>query len=82
MAAGVPVIGTNVPGLRDVILDGISGILTPPRNPRALADAIERVLSDDALRKTLVAGGIANVRDRFAWPIVYPKYRMTLLGKE
>jgi glycosyltransferase involved in cell wall biosynthesis len=80
MAAGVPVIGTNVPGIRDVIQDGINGILTPPRNPRALADAIERVLSDDVLRKTLVARGTASVQDRFAWPSVYKQYQTLLLN--
>jgi glycosyltransferase involved in cell wall biosynthesis len=81
MAAGVPVIGTNVPGIRDVILDGINGILTPPRNPRALADAIERVLSDESLKKTLVAGGTASVQDRFAWPSVYKQYQTLLLNR-
>jgi glycosyltransferase involved in cell wall biosynthesis len=80
MAAGVPVIGTNVPGIRDVIVDGENGILTPPRNPRALADAIERVLSDVTLRNTLVAGGTASVRDRFAWPSVYKQYQTLLLN--
>jgi len=81
MAAGVPVIGTNVPGIRDVIRDGGNGILTPPRNPKALADSIERVLSDAALRNTLVAGGTARVQSQFAWPIVYPQYRAMLLGE-
>ncbi len=80
MAAGVPVIGTNVPGIRDVIVDGKNGILAPPRNPRALANAIERILSDESLRKTLVAGGMANVQENFAWPIVYQQYRMLLLN--
>ena len=81
MAAGVPVIGTNVPGIRDVIQDGGNGLLTPPRNPRALADVVERVLSDEALRETLTAGGTASVRERFAWPIVYRQYRELLLSR-
>lgn len=79
MSAGVPVIGTNVPGIRDVIENGVSGLLVPPRNPGALADAIAKVLSDTALREKLTAGGIQRVRERFTWEIVYPQYR-SLLG--
>ncbi len=79
MAAGVPVIGTDVPGIRDVIRDGENGLLVRPRDPRALADAIERVLSDASLREKLSAGGRASVQERFAWPSVYERYRSLLL---
>ena len=80
MAAGVPVIGTNVPGIRDVIEDGISGLLVPARNPRALANAIVRVLSDAPLREKLIAGGRDRVRRLYDWAICYDKYRQLLLG--
>jgi glycosyltransferase involved in cell wall biosynthesis len=79
MAAGVPVVGTNVPGIRDVIANGVNGLLVPVRNPGALADAIARLLSDSALRQKLVAGGIKAVQERFTWQIVYPQYRGLLL---
>lgn len=79
MAASVPVIGANVPGIRDVIRDRANGLLVPPRDPRALADAIEKVLSDPSLREKLTAGGRASVRERFAWPKVYERYRTLLL---
>jgi glycosyltransferase involved in cell wall biosynthesis len=80
MAAGVPVIGTNVPGIRDVIEDGISGLLVPPRNPRALANAIARVLSDVLLREKLIAGGRDRVRRLYDWEVCYGEYRQLLLG--
>jgi glycosyltransferase involved in cell wall biosynthesis len=79
MAAGVPVIGTHVPGIRDVIEDGISGLLVPPRNPRVLANAITRVLSDASLREKLIAGGRDRVRRLYDWEVCYEKYRQLLL---
>ncbi len=78
MAAGVPVIGTNVPGIRDVIEDGVSGLLVPPRNPRALADAITRVLSDAPLREKLIDGGRDCVRRLYDWDVCYERYRLLL----
>jgi glycosyltransferase involved in cell wall biosynthesis len=80
MAAAVPVIGTNVPGIRDVISDGVSGILTPPQNPQALSENIAKILSDAALREKLVAGGKLSVQQRFSWPVIYPQYRALILG--
>jgi glycosyltransferase involved in cell wall biosynthesis len=80
MAAGVAVIGTNVPGIRDVIEDGISGLLVPARNPQALANAIARVLSDAPLREKLIGGGRERVRRLYDWAICYEKYRLLLLA--
>jgi glycosyltransferase involved in cell wall biosynthesis len=48
MARGVPVVGTDVNGTRDLIQDGITGLLVPPRTPEALADALGEVLADPA----------------------------------
>jgi glycosyltransferase involved in cell wall biosynthesis len=78
MAAGVPVIGTNVPGIRDVIEDGVSGLLVPPRNPRALATAIEKILNDPHLKEELVTGGSDRVRKRFDWSVQINSYRNLL----
>jgi glycosyltransferase involved in cell wall biosynthesis len=82
MAAGVPVVGTKVPGIRDVIEDGMNGLLVPARNPQALADAIAKVLSDKELRQRLVTEGLKTVEERFTWGIVYPQYRALLLGEK
>lgn len=79
MAAGVPVVATNVQGIRDVVQDGQSGLLTPVASPRQLAGNILRLIEDSNLRRGLVAAGRADVAARFTWERVLPLYR-TLLG--
>jgi glycosyltransferase involved in cell wall biosynthesis len=53
MALGTPVGATDVGGVADVVRDGETGLLVPPEDPRALADALVRVLRDDALATSL-----------------------------
>jgi len=63
--AGVPVIATRTGGLEEVIEEGVSGLLVPPRDPPALARAIERFF-DENLAERLRAG-VARNRRRFEW---------------
>lgn len=49
-AAGRPIVTTDVPGCREVVRDGIEGLLVPPRDAMRLAGALERLLRDPALR--------------------------------
>jgi glycosyltransferase involved in cell wall biosynthesis len=53
LAAGTPVIATDVGGLREIVEDGVNGLLVPARDPGALAAAIGRLLGDGALRERL-----------------------------
>jgi len=53
---GRPVVATATPATRDYIVDGVSGILVPPGDPQALADAIARLDGDPALLASLAAG--------------------------
>jgi glycosyltransferase involved in cell wall biosynthesis len=55
MALGVPVVTTAVGGLRELVVDGKTGLIVPERNPLALADALERLLSDGTLANRLAA---------------------------
>ena len=61
MAAGVPVVATDAPGIRDVVRHGENGLLVPVGRPYAIAAAIERIRSDDPLRHRLIDGGRACV---------------------
>jgi glycosyltransferase involved in cell wall biosynthesis len=53
MARGIPVASTSAGGLPEMLQEG-AGILVPPRNPEALAGAVQRILSDAELRRSLV----------------------------
>jgi len=59
MAAGVPVVASDLPGYRAVLRDGQAGRLTPPGDPVALADALYDLLHDEGERRRLAAAGSA-----------------------
>ncbi len=65
MAAGLPVVSTNVGGLSEAVEDGVTGLLVPPGDAHALAAAIDRVLSDDELAARLGAAACTRVAQRF-----------------
>jgi glycosyltransferase involved in cell wall biosynthesis len=57
MAAGLPVVVNDVPGLRDVVSDDVDGLLCRAGDPASMAESIGRVLDDADLRNRLVANG-------------------------
>lgn len=65
-ATGTPVVAAAVGGLTTVVRDGHSGLLVDGHDPRAWADALRRVVEDDALRLRLEGGALAQAR-RFSW---------------
>lgn len=65
-ACGTPVVATEVPGLRDSVRSGETGLLVPRGDAPALADGLVRVLSDADLRQRLAAGARAWA-ERFRW---------------
>ena len=68
MACGVPVVATAVGGLKDTVVDGRTGDLVPPRDPRALGVAIQRLLDDQVRRFAYAAAALERVRQRYTWP--------------
>jgi glycogen synthase len=70
MAHGRPVVASAVGGLLDLVVDGETGVLVPPRDVPALRAALERLLADRELRERLGAAGRARVRDHFSWDAV------------
>jgi glycosyltransferase involved in cell wall biosynthesis len=81
MAAGVPVVATEVAGICDVVKNGVTGLLVPVASPAALAGAIRRVAEDEALRRALVQNARADVCRRFTWDVVLPQYAALLLPR-
>jgi glycosyltransferase involved in cell wall biosynthesis len=70
MAHARPVVATGVGGLRDLVVDGETGVLVPARDPVALRGALERLLADRGLRRRLGAAGRERARERFSWETV------------
>jgi glycosyltransferase involved in cell wall biosynthesis len=62
MAAGVPVVAASAGGIPEIIRDEATGLLVPPGNPAALAEAVVRLLGDAALAARLAAAGLEFVR--------------------
>ena len=64
-AAGVPVIATKIEPLTETMQDGESAILVPTHSPENLASAIQKIITDDALKNQLIENGLKNVKERF-----------------
>jgi colanic acid/amylovoran biosynthesis glycosyltransferase len=65
MAAGVPVVATRIAGIPELVEDGVSGFLVPPGDPKALADKVDQLLRDPALRVVFGARGREKVDREF-----------------
>jgi glycosyltransferase involved in cell wall biosynthesis len=65
MAAERPIVATDVGGVRDAVRDGETGLLVPPGSPTELANAIESLLGDPALRQAMGMAGSRIARERF-----------------
>jgi glycosyltransferase involved in cell wall biosynthesis len=65
MAAELPVVASNVGGLGELVVDGQTGVLVPPGDPEALAEALGRLIGDRELRRRLGAAGRARAERLF-----------------
>jgi phosphatidylinositol alpha-mannosyltransferase len=72
MAAGVPVVATDIPGYREVVRDGVEGLLVPPDDANALAAALRRVLDEPGLASALGTAGRERART-YSWDVVTPR---------
>jgi glycosyltransferase involved in cell wall biosynthesis len=68
-ACGLPVVASRFGGFPEVIDEGRTGLLVPPRDPLALAEAVNALLADSARRAAMAAAGPAWAA-QFAWPAV------------
>jgi len=70
----VPVIGTNVGGIPELIKNNETGIIVPPENPSKLAQAINELLSDREKSAKLATNGNTFVKNNMTWDVILPKY--------
>jgi glycosyltransferase involved in cell wall biosynthesis len=66
MAAGLPVVSTPVAGVPEMVQPGVTGELVVPHDPVALADAIQRIVSEPELARRLGAAGRQLAAERFS----------------
>lgn len=69
MAAGAPIVASNIDGYREVVSDGNEGLLVPPEDPQALAEAMLALLNDPARRTALSAAGRIKAAS-YDWGII------------
>jgi D-inositol-3-phosphate glycosyltransferase len=67
MACGVPVVATAVGGLAETIIDGVTGLHVPPRQPERLAEVLAALLTDPVRRAELGRAGARRARARYDW---------------
>jgi len=70
----VPVIGTDVGGIPELITNNETGILVPPENPSKLAQAVNELLSDKEKAEKLATNGNTFVKNNMTWDVILPKY--------
>ncbi len=73
MAAGKPLVATDIPGCREAVVDHVTGLLVPPRNPPALAAALKTLIDDPALRARMGAAARARAVENFSDAIICQK---------
>jgi len=73
MACGKPLVATDIPGCREAVVDGETGLLVPPRDPPALAAALHRLIADPELRRLMGAAARLRVEQNFSDAIICEK---------
>ena len=74
MACGKPVISTRVGAIPEVVDHGKTGLLVPPKNPEALADAIMKLVKDEELRIRMGMEGRKKVEREYDWDVIVDNY--------
>lgn len=84
MACAAPVVASAVGGLIDTVVDGVTGLHVPPRDPDALAAALAKLLQEPQLAARLGAAGLRRVNERYSWDRIAADtekaYRLALAG--
>src|SRR5258708_2871331 len=74
MSCGLPVIGANTGGIPEIISDSYNGYLVTPNDSSLLAQRIETLLSDNAIRDKFIKNGVKTVEDSFTSEKQFAKF--------
>ena len=75
MAMKLPVVASNVDGIPEMVVDGETGYLVPPEEPKPLAEAIITLLQDENKMRSMGERGYARVLEYFTWDRVLSKVK-------
>jgi glycosyltransferase involved in cell wall biosynthesis len=74
MASGLPVVASEVGGMRDFLAADRNALLHQPRSPESLGAALRRAFGDPALRARLAEAGLRTVREQFDEEMLFDRY--------
>jgi glycosyltransferase involved in cell wall biosynthesis len=80
MAAGIPVVASDVAACREVLADGEAGLLVPPSDPAALASTIRQVLNSPELRERFASRALQRVRSEYSIESCARRWEAQLFG--
>src|SRR4029077_7555091 len=80
MGCEVPVVASDAGGLPEVVENNVTGLVVPKGDAAALANAIDRLLADDALRSQMGKAGRARAIERFDWDLSVKKFEAVYAG--
>lgn len=81
MAAGLPIIGTPVGGIPDFLTDGETGVFCRINDPKSIAEQVERLMSDNDLRRRLVENGQKLVAEKYDWNLIAKRMKEEIFDK-
>lgn len=81
MASGLPVVATPVGGIPDFLTDGETGLLCTPRDPKSIAEAVERLISEVPLRERVISKALKMVEERYEWDLITCEMRSRVFDK-
>lgn len=73
MACGLPIVSTNVGGIPDLIIDNVDGLLVPPNDPQAMANAIIRIIKEPNLAET-ISNAAHHKAQHHDWSVILPQW--------
>jgi glycosyltransferase involved in cell wall biosynthesis len=73
-ACGRALVATDMPGCRDIVRDGLNGLLVPPHDVEALTNALDRLILDPVLRRRMARAGRVLAEECFALPRVLEQF--------